>query len=295
MATNCKSTFELINELVIAISHLLWPITVLVMILMFKKEISSLLNRLRKGKFLGQELELNNEIDIFKIYTDKAKESVGAENNTNNDKNSKSDEIISKSLEDPTIGIIMLSREIEREIFQIAASLGLLNQIQNKPIAYSFELLVNSNYLSESILNSVKIFWDIRNKIVHGKTLDDEKLTIRVLEIGTTLLDTLKSIPRQKYTVYKKDIDLFSDSECKNKRDDVKGIILETFSPEGAHISYNLRPTTKRFYNENDLVAWEWSFDKIWDATFYKDPNTSKIIKAFDSSAEFVGRPINSI
>lgn len=295
MIDKSKSTFELINELIIAISHILWPILALVIIFTFKKEISSLLNRLRKGKFLGQELELNNEIDKFKDLTEKAQKSVGGENDQEEIKNSKGDEILSKSIEDPTIGIIMLSREIEKEIINITASLGLLSKIENKPITYRFQVLVESKYLAESILNSVKIFWDLRSKIVHGKTIEDEKQIIRVLEIGTTLLDTLKNIPRAKYSVYKKDVDLYSDSQCLTKRNDVKGIILETISPEGIHISYNLRPTTKNFYNEKDLVAWEWSFDNIWNRTFYKDPDTDRIIKAFDSSAEFVGRPIHSI
>lgn len=102
---------------------------------------------------------------------------------------------------------------------------------------------------------------------MHGKIIDDQKQIIRVLEIGTTLLDTLKNILRAKYIVYKKDVDLYSDSQCLTKLNDVKGIILETVSPEGTHISYNLRPTTKNYYNEKDLVAWEWSFDSIWNHT----------------------------
>ncbi len=244
---------------------------------------------------MGQELELDNEIDKFKDYTEKAKESVGDENDEDENKNSKGDEIINKSFEDPTIGIVMLSREIEREIVNITASMGLLKEIQNKPISHKFQLLIESKYLADSILQSVKTFWDLRNKIVHGKTIEDEKQIIRVLDIGTSLLDTLKNIPRAKYIVYKKDIDLYSDSECSIKRNDVKGIILETISPEGTHASYNLRPTTKNFYNEKDIVAWEWSFENIWKQTFYKDPDTGQIVKAFDSSAEFVGRPIRTL
>jgi hypothetical protein len=124
---------------------------------------------------LGQELELDNEIDKFKDYTEKAKESVGDENDEDENKNSKGDEIINKSFEDPTIGIVMLSREIEREIVNITASMGLLKEIQNKPISHKFQLLIESKYLADSILQSVKTFWDLRNKIVHGKTIEDEK------------------------------------------------------------------------------------------------------------------------
>ncbi len=298
MTENTKTTFELINELIIAISKILWPIIVLVIVIMFKKEIASLLKRLRKGKLFGQELELDNEIKEFKKATNKASESIAEDKSVKKDstiETKNSDEILKQSADDPTLGIVMLSREIEKELRHIAASSGILKDIQNKSVAYTFQVLVERNQLADSILKSVKIFWDLRNKIVHGKDIEDEKQIIRVLDIGTNLLDTLKDIPRAKYIVYKKDVDLFSDPKCKNKRTDVNGVILETISPEGTHTSYNLRPTTKNYYQEKESVAWEWSFDNQWDKTFYKDPDTDKIIKAFDSSSEFVGRPIKNL
>jgi len=296
MIETTKTTFELINEFIVAISKILWPIIVLVIVIMFKKEIASLLKRIRKGKLFGQELELDNEIKEFKKVTDKASESIIEDSTTTKDKDTKrSDEILKNSIDDPIIGVVMLSREIEKELLNITASTGLLKQLQNKSVAYTFQVLVERKQLADSILKSVKIFWDLRNKIVHGKVIEDEKQIIRVLDIGTNLLDTLKNIPRAKYVVYKKDIDLFSDPKCEIKRTDVKGVILETISPESTHTSFNLRPTTKNYYQENDSVAWEWSFDNQWDKTFYKDPDTGKIIKPFDSSAEFVGRPIKNL
>ncbi len=293
-----KTTFELINELIIAISKILWPIIVLVIVIVFKNEIASLFKRLRKGKLFGQELELDNEIKEFDKATNKASESIAEDSNItkDTDKDTKrTDEILKSSIDDPIIGIVMLSREIEKELLNIAASSGLLKDLQNKSVAYTFQVLVERKQLADSILKSVKIFWDLRNKIVHGKEIDDEKQIIRVLDIGINLLNTLKNIPRAKYIVYKKDIELFSDSKCENKRTDAKGIILETISPEGIHTSYKLRPTTKNYYEEKESVAWEWSFDNKWDKTFYKDPDTGKIVKAFDSSAEFVGRPMKNL
>jgi hypothetical protein len=298
MTENTKTTFELINELIIAISKILWPIIVLAIVIIFKKEIASLIKRIRKGKLFGQELELDNEINEFKKVTNKASESIAEDSNTKKDTNietKRSDEILKSSVDAPTLGIVMLSREIKKELQHIAASSGILKDVQNKSVAYTFQVLVERKQLADSILKSVKIFWDLRNKIVHGKEIEDEKQIIRVLDIGTNLLDTLKDIPRAKYIVYKKDVDLFSDQKCENKRTDVKGVILETISPEGTHTSYNLRPTTKNYYQEKDSVAWEWSFDNQWDKTFYKDPDTGEIIKPFDRSVEFVGRPIKNL
>ena len=44
------------------ISSLLWPGVVLVGILIFKDELKDLLRRLRKGKVLGQEIELDQPL-----------------------------------------------------------------------------------------------------------------------------------------------------------------------------------------------------------------------------------------
>ncbi|MHB1146331.1 MAG: hypothetical protein ACYC01_01910 [Lutibacter sp.] len=294
-----KSTFELVNELITAISHILWPIVVLVVVYIFKTEISSLLNRIRKGKFFGQELELDEEIKQFKIATEIASNSITVDENLLKNEEKKNDEklneILESSITDPTIAIIMLSREIEKELRNISGAFGILDKLEYKSISNTFEFLIERNLVSNTILKSVKIFLDLRNKIVHGKAIEDEKQIIRVIDIGSNLLETLKNIPRAKYIVFKTDIDLFSDPECKNIRPDIKGIILETISPENIHISYNLRPTNVEDYKVGDSITWEWSFRNIWDKTFYKNPDDGRIINAFDSSAEFIGRPFRKL
>jgi hypothetical protein len=58
-----KTTFELINELILAISELLWPILAFIAILVFKKDINQILNRIKRGKILGNEFELDKEVD----------------------------------------------------------------------------------------------------------------------------------------------------------------------------------------------------------------------------------------
>lgn len=48
--------FKSINELIIALSKLLWPVVILVVIVLFRSDITTLLNRVRKGRLFGQEL-----------------------------------------------------------------------------------------------------------------------------------------------------------------------------------------------------------------------------------------------
>ena len=45
-------------ELVQAVAALLWPVSLFVILLIFRRPIQDLLSRLRRGKVLGQEIEL---------------------------------------------------------------------------------------------------------------------------------------------------------------------------------------------------------------------------------------------
>ena len=51
--------FKLINELIVALASLLWPIVTLIIVLVFRSDLAALLKRVRKGKILGQEMELD--------------------------------------------------------------------------------------------------------------------------------------------------------------------------------------------------------------------------------------------
>lgn len=290
-----KTTFELINQLIVAISQLLWPILVLLLVLLFRKEISGILKRLKKGKFFGQEVEMEKEISEFKTITEKASESLPKEDNISKETDSHIKLILSKSSEDPKIGIIMLSREIEKELTKITASMGLLSDLKNKSAKQSFELLEERNYIAKSVLESVKVFWDLRNQIIHGKEVEDNRQLIQVLDIGVTLLNILKAIPHAKHIVIKSNIELFSDSKCINKREGVVGIKLESKSSGGLDTTTYIFPTQKLNYVVGSEVAWEWNMSNILNETWYYESENSEIKSAWLGSAEFIGRPIKEI
>jgi len=290
-----KTTFELINQLIVAISQLLWPILIFLLTLLFRKEISGILKRLKKGKIFGQEVELDIEISEFKNITKRASESIPQEDKKLKDADDEVKLIFSISSEDPKIGIILLSREIEKELIKITASMGLLNDFQNKSARQAFKLLEERNYITKSVLGSVKIFWDLRNQIIHGKNIEDERQLIQVLDIGVTLLNTLKALPHAKHIVFKSNLELFSDDKCKNKRHDVVGLILESFSSGGFDKHIHVLPTRKLDYIVGSEVAWEWNMNNIWNETWYIDSESKEIKTAWSEAAEFVGRPIKEI
>ncbi len=55
-------------------------------------------------------------------------------------------------------------------------------------------MLISENYLPSHISESLKVFWKIRNEIVHGTMLKDDENVISVLDTGLVFLEVIKSI-----------------------------------------------------------------------------------------------------
>ncbi len=63
-------------ELLQGIAALLWPILTFVLLLIFRREIVDVARRLKRGKFLGQELELDKSLDQLEEKAKAAAEQV---------------------------------------------------------------------------------------------------------------------------------------------------------------------------------------------------------------------------
>ena len=175
------------------------------------------------------------------------------------------------------------------------ASLGLIDDKNYTRINQAFEMLEQRGSLPKNATESVKTFWQLRNEIIHGKEVKNENNIIRVLDIGITLLRMLRAIPHEKNIVYHPGVNLYSNANCTEKRDGVKGLILETSSPDGSEKTHRIFPTTKLNYAKGKQVAWEWNLSSIWTQTWYIDPDTSDKKSAWISSGEFVGRHIDEL
>jgi hypothetical protein len=51
------------SDLLRGVAAVLWPIVILVLLLIFRPEVTGLFSRLRKAKLLGQEVELDESLD----------------------------------------------------------------------------------------------------------------------------------------------------------------------------------------------------------------------------------------
>ncbi|MGE4260660.1 hypothetical protein [Shewanella sp.] len=303
-----RITPELITAIAGLISSVLWPAVTIWLVHNFKVEISGLVKRVKKGKVLGQEFELSEQLNELTIKADKVR-SEALINKTVTDAPANSDDIsqktryesdiekiISISSENEELGIILLSQKIESELKILMASGGYLAGKDNLSFSDMLAYLQRNAAVSENLVASIKIFWDVRNKVIHrghGKVERDN--LIRIVDIGLTVLTAIRSIPHEINIVKYINVDIFNDAECKQIIEGVKAVILETHSPGRAQVNYRIFPTTKTHFSVGMQVSWEWGRTKQWGQAYYKDPADGLTKSAWSSSMEFTGRDLEKI
>lgn len=292
---------KLFNEFIVAVSHFAWPIVALIIVFLFRKDISKLLERIIKGKLFGQEIEFDPEVKEFRdtvnVAQEEIPESPPIEEIVNNkikeqDKNIK--EIIDASKVSPQLGIIRLSTILEKSLRTIGASLGVINANQRISVIKMFQDLERKGRVKKNTTQAIKIFWELRNKIVHGHQIENEREIQKVLDDGISLLSTVLSIPHEKYIILHSGVNLYTDPECENTIKNATGVVVEITSPNKKDKYIRIFPTTNESYYKSGMrVTWEWNPKNTWDKAWFKDPENDDIKSAWGSAAEFIGKEIN--
>ncbi|MGB8581376.1 MAG: hypothetical protein WCD47_11185 [Candidatus Sulfotelmatobacter sp.] len=210
-------------------------------------------------------------------------------------------QILEEAAASPVVAIMRLTLEIDRELRKLLAATGNLSQYKGElPEAIGLLERANEIELPRELKDTLTQFWSLRNHIVHSQV--SEHLALRALDYGLRILKMVKSIPRYSYVVVRADIPVYANSACNPPaREDVRGVILETFSPEGKSTGRHIFPTTK-VYSPGESVSWEWNRqnEKGWSASWYQepdpnDPSRRTIKSAWGESLEFVGRNLEDI
>lgn len=289
-------------QIIAAIASLLWPLVVLTGLLLFKADIKAVLHRLRRGKVMGQEIELADTLDALESSASAAsaevaslpplQDLVSAENGPNTILVA---EVAREASRSPKAALIFLASEIEKEARQLVASIGHLDSRAFMPLSKSVDILGKQfGGLPPHIPSSLKYFWDVRSRIVHGLKAEDDEI-LRAIDSGITILNALRAFPKEINVVYHPGVDIYADEDCNQRFEGSKGVILETESPGGMQRTYRIFPTTKAHFKKGKRVAWEWSHDHSWGPAWYRDPDTGEIKRAWLSSMEFTGRHLDDV
>jgi len=197
---------ERIAALIQAVAALLWPLVALYAFHRFAPEIKSLAARLRKGKVLGQEIELERSLDRLGRTAAKAESEVAASVSTRSlvatpeprggDRSSESvQRILTTAAQSPKAGLLLLASELEGELRQLLTSFDPLDGRRTLPAKEAFARLTASGGMPRHVGESLRLFWDVRNKVVHGRTASDDEI-LRAIDSGLRLLRALSALPR---------------------------------------------------------------------------------------------------
>jgi hypothetical protein len=297
------SLFGQIINLIHALAKLAIPLVILIIILIFKKDISNLFARLKRGKIFGQEVELHDQLDkLSENISEGAKripeslEKPIEKKTPEKDHYDEFSEILKKAEKDPKEALNITGLLVEVELKNLVALYGLLQYFSH---GFSFlkavGLLQNRGIISKSTAISLRQFYNLRNDIIHAQIETSEEEMIRLIDLGVMLSNLIRSIPHETYEVHDPNIEIYRDKNCTVKYEYGTGLMLKVTSPGGKIFNYRIYPTTRTDYEKGQILSWEWDSSKKWGEAWYNSPVTGKIEHAWSSSLEFVGRPLGNI
>jgi hypothetical protein len=187
----------------------------------------------------------------------------------------------------PKYAVVLLAAEIEHAVREYLAVTGRLEG--RRAIAIPHELARLE--LPKEVATAVHLFWEVRNRIVHGVEATDDD-AVRAVDAGLSILATVRNLPRERNVVYHPGVELFHDSAGTTPIADAKGLVLECTSADGKRKSLRVFPTRRNDYVKGQEVAWEWSAKKIWESAWFRHPDTGALEYAWTQSMEFVGHPL---
>jgi hypothetical protein len=292
-----------LGELLSAIGTLLWPIFAFIVFFTYKEEFRTLFRRLRRGKLLGQEVELEESLVALEASAKQAIIEVTARSEAPQaplqvaaEAQDEMDlaKIIELAAQSPKAALLILASDIERELRVLLASTGWHGGRRVVGLKQGFEMLRETESLPPHVGGSVRLFADMRSRLVHGVAASDDDV-LRALDSGLTILKALRAIPHENHVVHHPGVDVFADPDLKQQITDVRAVILESTSPGGATKRLSVYPTTKRHFQKGKPVAWEWNFAKKWGPAWYKDPDSGEVKQAWGGAMEFIGRHLEDL
>lgn len=198
-----------VAELVKSVGQALIPLVMLYLLWNIRHVIPDLARRLKKGKLLGQEIELSEQLDQLKSKTDQAAEAapvippptasadttrtyartVEASAALGTDREVRA--VLDEAAVSPRAALMLLSADLERALWEVLAATS-----EDGP-RYGSSLAVMAKYLRthgfpSTITDVLLAFNQIRNRIVHGYDASDDDV-LRAIDSGITLLTLLRS------------------------------------------------------------------------------------------------------
>jgi len=104
--------------------------------------------------------------------------------------------------------------------------------------------------------------------------------------------EIVDSVPLVPFKVIDTDIPFFRDKDCQEMVEDARLIILQALDPDDEILEWELAPTTRE-YKKGDYVTMDLDSKKLWEESWYRDPRSGKIERAWRIHVNFIGNRIS--
>ena len=291
-------------DLLKAIAALLWPVFAFVALFAFRADIRAVLPRLKRGKLLGQEIELQESLVALESSAQQAVAAVATVPQLPSAsaavqvevarEQSATDRIVAEAARSPKVALIMLAIELESSLRKLLASLG--EQLPDKPLSFrqGLRVLAGRGGLPSFVAASAIQFYDVRSRLLHGHRASDDEV-LSAIDSGITILRVLSAIPHEQHYVIDPGADVYYNAGGTLLDDTVKAVVIESRTPAGEPLVRTAFPTTRKHFKKGMRVAWEWNPAKTYTQLWYRNSDTGGIEVGWTGSAEFVGRSLDDI
>ena len=288
-----------------AIASLAWPLVIVFVIVLFRKQFADLITRsetvktpLGEGTFRapdsGSTEQLKRQLDA-QTYADVEEGEEDApdpselppESTATGRGDGVADEILRLATQDAGVAVLRLADELEARVRDLASAWGDMDS--HTPDWHDLlDGLVERGVLPAGVASNVTLVDQVRNSVIHREAFW-ERDALAALDAGVDLLIALDGIPLQGYEVFRTDVTLYRDEACQVPWEDTSGVIVRQRKPQGRSGQLQGPFPTRRDYSPGDLVGWQWSFAEPILDFYWPDSNGAP---QHHRSALFVGEPL---
>lgn len=292
---------ESLAKLFSALAQVMWPMVAIYAIWKFGPDITSLLQRLRRGKLFGQEVELHESLTKL----DQAASKMQAEATETSPKlaaattlpalpvskhgQNSTSEVANAAVRSPRAALMLLASKIEQRVNDHVGRTAKYFRQPAPPMAEALKELKYSESKIPGGLDAIRQFWELRNQLIHGAGVSDDDL-LRAIDSGSKILRALEYVGGPRVIVIDPKVAVFADPDLERKYEGKIGVLVELqHVPDGA-TEIMVVPVSYSHYTVGQRITWGWLTGEKFSAAWYRDPSTGQSKLAWkDSSSTFNG------
>jgi hypothetical protein len=202
------------------------------------------------------------------------------------------DDIVAEVSRSPLTALLRMSRAVEHELRMLLEQTGYVSNNQAMSVMELANRAAERSIVPENLVQSIKVFMEVRNAMIHGHKSPTNAEVISAIDIGASILRMIDGIPRETHTILFANLSLYADEEGVTVVQEYTALVINSVSSGGVQSIDRVFPTTRTDYAPGQAVGWEWNTAHRVGPAWFKDPRDDEIKLAFSGSVEFVGRPL---